>query len=342
MNALSSRALFLGWPLLGLLTLGGSSLAFPQESPLKPAPVKLTPRPTDVIAQVGRIAITRADLQGEYERLIPWNYYHGKVPEERKLELRLQARGTLLEKALVHQDAQERQIVVSDEDIRERLSATLAEAGAEYANVDDERFEELFAEFRPNVLRRILIERNEQRFEKSVPAVTEQDLTEHYAKLKDELYAPASSSFQMVQFDVDPSQRTALMPLARLRAQEFREQLIAGESFEALIAKHKAHTSSSGDGAIDFVTERQFPVSEVGPPAFLLADGEISAPLDSIYGVHIVQRLATRPRRLLSFEEARPQLLVSMEHIKRSVARKTWLDAARAKYPVKILIEIGE
>lgn len=342
MNAPSSRALFLGWPLLGLLTFGGSALALPQEAPLKPAPVKVTPRPSDVIAQVGGIAITRADLQGEYERLIPWNYYHGKVPEDRKLELRLQARDALLEKALIHQDAQERQIVVSEADVRERLSATLKEAGAQYADVDEDRFEELYVQFRPNVLRRILIERNEERFEKSVPAVTEADLTEHYEKLKDELYAPASVSFRMVQFDVDPSQRTALMPLARLRAQEFREQLVAGESFEALIEKHGSHTTSVGDGAVDFVTERRFPVSEVGPPAFLLTDGEISAPLDSIYGVHIVQRIATRPRRLLGFEEARPQLLASMEHIKRSVARKTWLDAARAKYPVKILIEIGQ
>lgn len=339
-RANSSRALLIGLPLLGLLTLQGTSLAGPQELSPQPAPVKATPDPNQVMATVGPLEITHADVQGEYERLIPWNYFHGKVPQERRLELRIQARDALLEKALVFQDAQDRRLAVDEADIRERLTATLKDAGKQYANIDDEQFELLFQQYRPNVLRRILIERNEARFEESVPPVTEEDLKVRYEELKGELYAPAAARFQMVQFDVDPSQRSALMPLAQLRAAEFRSELMGGKSFTELIKKFAGKTSSGGDGAIDFVTERRFPVPELGAAAFLLKDGETSEVLDSIYGVHIVRRLETRPRRLLGFEEARPQLQRGLKHIARSMARKAWLDGVRAKYPIKILVKI--
>lgn len=342
MIVLLSHALLLGLSALGVTALAPAAPREPrvptQQPPLQPETP--APDPSQVLLHVGRVEITRADLDGEYERLIPWNFFHGKVPEERRQELRLQARDSLIEKALIFQDAQDRPISVTEEDIRGRLTETLSKAGPKYADLSAEQFEMLFERYRPDVLRRILIDRNEARFDRSLKPITEDALKARFAELESELFSPASASFQMIQIDVDPAQRGALLPVAHLRANELRKQLVAGASFDALAKEHSGADSAALGGDLGFVTERTFPVPEVGPPAFLLKDGEISEPLESIYGVHLVRRLETRPRRPLAFEEARPQLLAELEHVQRKSARRSWLDGLRERYEVSLLVDI--
>ncbi len=344
-NAHFPRALLLGFSLLGLPAHGTPLAATPSlanaalQEGANPEP-KQAPDPNQLVAKVGRVEITWADLTGEYQRLIPWNFFHGKVPEERKLELRIQARDSLLEKALIFQDAQDRAIEVTEQAIRKRFDETLKKAGKQFEGLSDERYGELLEEVRPNLLRRILIDLNEERFDKSLQPVTEEALLARFEEVKEQLLTPESASFLMIQLDVDPAKRGAMMPLARLRADEIRKRFVGGTPFEELAKEYSDAASAAKGGALGFVTERGFPVPELGPPAFLMKDGETSEPLTSIYGVHLLHRIESRPRRQLEFSEARPQLMTELEHVQRSAERKAWLDALRERYPTQILIDI--
>lgn len=341
MIALSPTTLLLGLPLLGFQPLG-ASVSLQTQRGAKPTTETQAeaPDPNQLVARVGRVDITQADLAGEYQRLMPWNFFHGKVPEAKKLELRIQARDALIEKALIFQDAEDRAIAVSEAAIRERFTETLKKAGEQFANLSDERYEQFLDQFRPKVRRKLLIEKNEQRFDESLKPITEDALKKRFEEVSDQLLSPELASFLMIQLDVDPSQRNALMPVAILKGKEIRAKIIAGASFEGLAKQHSDASSAAKGGALGFVTQRGFPVPELGAAAFQLKEGETSEPLDSIHGIHLLRRVENRPRRPLEFEEARPQLLAELEHVQLSGERRAWLDGVRKRYPPKILVEI--
>jgi parvulin-like peptidyl-prolyl isomerase len=97
-------------------------------------------------------------------------------------------------------------------------------------------------------------------------------------------------------------------------------RILGGETFPQLVleATEDEATKSRG-GDLDYFAAARM------PPEFLaevekLHVGELSAPIRSHLGFHIVQLTEVKPPRDLSFEEARPEILVSLGNGKRAAA----------------------
>ncbi len=88
-----------------------------------------------------------------------------------------------------------------------------------------------------------------------------------------------------------------------------------------------------------FVAHGSFSIREIEEAAFALKDGEVSSVILSLQGFHLVQRIETRERRTLTFEEAR----VGLEHeLKAEVhqrARDEWMADLQERSAVEILVE---
>jgi PPIC-type PPIASE domain len=102
--------------------------------------------------------------------------------------------------------------------------------------------------------------------------------------------------------------------------EKLSERLTDGESFTALVAEFsedEATKTREGDLGY-FASERMLPA--VFEAAQKLRPGETSPPIQSPLGFHIIRLTTSQPVRMLTFEEARPEIEMLLANQKRATA----------------------
>ena len=114
-----------------------------------------------------------------------------------------------------------------------------------------------------------------------------------------------------------------------------RERLVHGEDFAALVKEKSTdvQTRSSG-GDLGWITKKDTPAGF--EPVLALKTGEISAPLQSKFGWHLLKVVAIEPPRQQSFEEVRDALRQQLLDSKKTERRKEWIAKLRAATPIEI------
>lgn len=119
--------------------------------------------------------------------------------------------------------------------------------------------------------------------------------------------------------------------IARQRAliQQLSRRIGNGESFPALIAEFSEdEATKKRDGDLGYFAERRM-LPEVFATAQQLQPGQISAPVRSRLGFHIIRLTEARPAGQLSLEEARPEIIALLENEKRASALAVVVAALR-------------
>lgn len=295
------------------------------------------PAPEQIIARVGAREITREDFTAELNRLIPESFFHGNVSADVRRSLHGEALESLLEKSLIHQQAIALGLTAGEPEIVDEFARTLEKAGPRYASLPDEERAALLESYRDLVVRRILRDKNERRFEESLPQVTEELLRTTYAERKPELLTAEEARFQHIMARVDPSAGGAEAEAIQLRLESILERLEAGEAFEDLAREESDDIYAMEGGDMGFVTRGSFLTPNLDSMAFALEDGQTSGIIASIHGYHLVRRLESHPRRLLSFEEVREQLAEELRPQLAAEARRSWIEQLRERFGVEII-----
>ena len=110
-----------------------------------------------------------------------------------------------------------------------------------------------------------------------------------------------------------------------LRVKEIREKIEApGASFDALVTQYSDDPSKSENGGILSVAESGVFVKPFEDAAHALAkSGDISAPVETEFGTHILRLVSREPAKSQPFEEVREQIIAKLE--------SEYLDGVRAK-----------
>ncbi len=102
--------------------------------------------------------------------------------------------------------------------------------------------------------------------------------------------------------------------------EQLAKRIANGESFPALIAEFSEDEATKmRDGDLGYFAEKRM-LPEIFAAAGQLQPGQISAPVRSRLGFHIIRLTETRPERQLSLEEARPQIVALLENRRRTAA----------------------
>ncbi len=321
-----------------LCTLAGATIQNPQSHAGEAKPNLLD----TVVAKVGDTTIRLADIKAEVNRIVPLEFFHARLPEEQKKETYQKAFDSLVEKALIQQDARLRGIEIDDDALHEEFHKTLSKAGPQYENISDEQFEDLLQNYRPLVVRRLLIDRNEARFQASLPAVTDEMVRERYEKEKDQLQAPVEARFLHILAKVAPSAGQAEAMAVRQELEKLRVKIEEGAAFEELAKQYSDDIYASQGGDMGFIAKGAFQIGELNDAAFALKDGEVSQVLSSLYGFHLLKRVETKPARLLKFEEAAPRLREALQLEIQEKARKAWIESMKQAIGVEILVQLDD
>src|SRR5690606_32120841 len=115
------------------------------------------------------------------------------------------------------------------------------------------------------------------------------------------------ASHILIEFNDEQSEEQALA-----KAQEVEKELRAGGDFAALAEKYSQDIgSASAGGDLGYATEGVF-VPEFEKVLFSLKPGEVSEPVKTEYGYHLIKLQDVRAREMPSFEEMKDQLAATL------------------------------
>ncbi len=117
------------------------------------------------------------------------------------------------------------------------------------------------------------------------------------------------------------------------KAQEIKAKLDAGESFSQLALEYSSCPSKENGGALGLF-ERGRMVPEFEEVAFELALEEISEPVKSQFGYHIIQLDNKVPAGEKSFEAALPEIVQTLTSQKQQALYGQYMEELRGKFPV--------
>ena len=153
--------------------------------------------------------------------------------------------------------------------------------------------------------------------------VTDDDRKKYYEEHKSEL--------------VEPEQRHVAQILAasEAEAKKLREKLAAGADFEEL-AKTSSRDTISGrsGGDLGWITQDKVPPALKA--VLTLGAGELTKPIQTNLGWHIIKVLEIKPQRQLTIEEAQETLQKKALDVKQRAARAVWVDKLRAAAKIEI------
>ncbi len=102
----------------------------------------------------------------------------------------------------------------------------------------------------------------------------------------------------------------------KAKIEDLEKQLKGGADFAELAKKYSQDPGSAAKGGdLDWVTRGQT-VKEFEAAAFSLPLNQISQPVKTTYGYHILEVMAKEPARTIPFEEAKPELITQYRNQK--------------------------
>jgi len=157
----------------------------------------------------------------------------------------------------------------------------------------------------------------------SIVEVSEEDLQDFYDQNKE-------------QFEAQEGQIRARHILVETEeeAEELKKELNQGASFEELAKEHSICPSSVNGGELGFFSQGQM-VPEFEDIAFELEINEISDPVETQFGWHIVQRLQDK----IYFDEAKDFIEPQLISEKQTQTLQAYMEELIAKSDIQILLE---
>jgi parvulin-like peptidyl-prolyl isomerase len=159
--------------------------------------------------------------------------------------------------------------------------------------------------------------------------VTDKDIDEFYKKNKQNYVQPASRDVRHI------------LVKKKALADSLYEQVSGGANFAALAKKHSEDPSSKKQGGkLPISKGRQVP--EFDKAAFALDVGEISRPVKTTYGWHIIVALTKiKAEKTTPLSEVRPAIRQQLVQQKKTDEMKKWVEDTQKNFEEKTTYQVG-
>jgi peptidyl-prolyl cis-trans isomerase SurA len=341
---------------LSLLSLlGGLLIAQPVSAQLTGTPVALYPgEPPDlidrVVAVVGDSAIYLSEVVDEVQVFLA----QGGIEEPRTADgmraLMGEVLETLVNVELVLQEAAKDSTLQSDE---EAIEAQVEEAVSQIRSrfPDQVAFQNALAEsgltptlYREQLRTRLRRDQVQQLFmQRRLPtiaavAVTEEEMRQLFEQQRDQLQQ-RPEELRLEQILLQPTASDSAWAVAEAKADSLRTVIVEGADFAETARVHSQDPGSAANGGDLDWFRRGMMVREFEEVAFGLPDGQVSFPVRTDFGWHVIMVERSRPgevkaRHILIIPETSDQDLVRTEELADSLAA-----LVRAGGPVEPLHE---
>lgn len=252
-----------------------------------------SPKPGDVVDRIVAVVGTEIIMQSDVIAnavMAAQRERRTTMPTERDYKLALDY---LINEKLIMMRAVEDSLTASEDEITERMEFQIQSMKAQFGS--ERRIEEVYGmplakikrEFREEVRKQILTEKISQQKFASIK-ITGKEVQEFFAQYRDSLpkVPPQYELHHIVRY-VEAS--TAAKERTLALAQRVRDSIIAGGNFAEFAKRYSDDPGSKREGGnLGLVSRGNF-IAEFEKAAYALQPGEISLPVESPFGFHVIQ-----------------------------------------------------
>ena len=173
---------------------------------------------------------------------------------------------------------------------------------------------------------------------------SEEEIKQFYEANKAQLLAPAQYQVAQIFLPAAEGADKSKAEEAKKKIGELSAKLgKSGADFAKLAKENSAHKESAEKGGeLGWVSEEQM-VPEIRRAITGMNKGDVSAPIKSTAGWHLIKLLDKKPAGTRSLAEVRPNLIVAMRNRKAQDLERAYLEALSIKLPPTInQIELGK
>lgn len=246
-----------------------------------------------IIAKVDNYIVLKSELDRAFQDYVS----NGGNPTA---EVRCQFLAMLIRNKLMMAKAEIDSIVVSDSDVdsntQRRMDLILAQYGGSPVDLENKfgkTLEQIRLELRDQIREQMVVSEMQEHITKDI-AVTPAETKRFFSRIpKDSLpfFSAEAEVAQIVKIaQISESQKEE----TKRELLDIRNQLLAGADFATLARKHSADPSVTINGGDMGFVGRGMMVPEFEAAAFKLKPGEISMPVETAFGLHIIQLVERR------------------------------------------------
>jgi foldase protein PrsA len=305
--------------------------------------------PADAVAVVNGTEISKAQL-AEYMELSKKGYARTKqdfpkagTPEYQDIQTRNLS--YLVELVQLQQAADDLGVEVTDKDVDKLESATIKtkfdgdraeyEKALEKAGYTPEQYRKtayVYAVLASKVFKAVT---------KDVK-VTPQEVLQYYTANQSQYGTPKSRDVRHILLQVKDKDGNIDFPASKAKADDVYAQLKDGADFATLVKKYSADTGSVASGGKYSVVEGQGTVAEFEKAAFALATHEVSKPVKTQFGYHLIEPIEdTKKATVQPFEKVQATIKAQLLQQKRNAEIQKWVEDQKAAYDGKISYAAG-
>jgi parvulin-like peptidyl-prolyl isomerase len=171
--------------------------------------------------------------------------------------------------------------------------------------------------------------------------VTDQDVLAYYTQNQSQYGTPESRDVRHILIAKKDKDGKVDFEASKARADEIFAELEAGGDFKSL-AKANSDDPGSKDSGGELTITRGQTVPEFDKVSFELKEGEISKPVKTTYGYHVIEALSpVRPAKSTPLAKVRASIRTTLLQSKRNEVMSSWADDLRKKYEGKVSYAAG-
>ncbi len=294
--------------------------------------------PADAVAVVAGEPVAKADFDALMRRAEAGAKAQGrKFPEAGTPEyaqIKRQALEILTQREEYEQEAKDLGIAVTEADVEKRLD----QLKKQYFAGNDKRYQAQLkesglveADLRQDIRSQLVAEKIYNQVTKDVK-VTDQDIEKYYNSHKQQYTQPETREIRHIL--VGEKQR----PLA----DRLYDQLKANPSrFPALAKQHSKDPGSKNQGGKLTIVRGQT-VAPFDQTAFLMRVGQISRPVKTQYGYHVIQAIGDiKPAKTTPLKDVRSAIRQQLLQTKKNDAMNKWVQETKKEYRDKVRYQVG-
>ncbi len=245
-----------------------------------------------IVAIVGKEIVLKTDVDGQVALVVQRN------PEAAKDEVKLRefVLDQLINERLIMTKAIEDSVEVSEDEITERMEHQIKNLVQQFGS--EKRIEDVYGmsmtrirrEFRDEIRKQLLVERmREAKF--GTTKVTRGEVDDFYKRFRDSIpkVLPKVDLYHIVKFVKASTQQKKEANELALR---IRDSIMKGGSFSEFARRHSGDPGSAVNGGDLGTVERGKFVPAFENAAFGLQPDEISQPIETPFGYHVIQLIS--------------------------------------------------
>lgn len=171
--------------------------------------------------------------------------------------------------------------------------------------------------------------------------VTDQELLAYYTQNQSQYGTPESRDVRHILIAEKDSDGNVDFQASKAKADEIYARLEGGADFAALAKANSADPGSKDTGGKLTITRGQT-VPEFDKVSFELDKGEISKPVKTQYGYHVIEAVSdVRKANITPFEKAKATISAQLLQQKRNEEMQAWVEDLKKDYASKVSYAAG-